>query len=50
MKRLISFLLFLIFLTGCSSVDNKEDVPSVDVYYLTLADGSESGSAVGKVT
>ncbi len=50
MKRLISFLLFLLFLTGCASVDNQMDEPSVDVYYLTLAEGSESGSAVGKVT
>ena len=50
MKRWISILLFLLFLAGCAPVENAEDVPSVDVYYLAPSEGYDSGSAVGRVT
>ena len=50
MKRWISFLLFLLLLTGCASVETREDEPSVDVYYLAPTSGFDSGSAVGRVT
>ena len=49
MRRWIAFFLFLLFLAGCSSVENREDEPSVDVYYLAPSDGIDSGSAIGKV-
>ena len=50
MRRWISLLLLLLLLEGCASVDSREDVPSVDVYYLAPSDGLDSGSAVGRVT
>lgn len=50
MKRWITILLFLLFLAGCAPVENAEDVPSVDVYYLAPSEGYDSGSAVGRVT
>lgn len=50
MKRWIACFLLLLILSGCSALENHEDEPSVEVYYLAPSDGLNSGSAVGRVT
>ncbi len=50
MKHWFFLLLILLLLAGCASLDDREDEPSVEVYFLAPAEGTDSGSAVGRIT
>ncbi len=50
MKRLISLLLLLLVLAGCSVGENGGNVPSVDVYYLAPEGDLSGGSAISKLS
>jgi germination protein M len=50
MKKLLSLLLLLLMLVGCTAGENGGNAPSVDVYYLTPEGDLSGGSAISKLS